>query len=421
MAKNILPDSYNPVPPILLNDLRNIINSARSQDASTENKDLIMMYWNIGSYLNHYLLKTINANFKGEILVKLARNLRDEYQSADFQTDNIRSMMSFARIFQDEQMLSKLSVKLPWSHFKLLISMKKVQRNFYIEKVMKEDWTASEIDCHIKLYEKTLYENYKKELIIKRETAKEEKREKTKRIRSEVSKWTKSLEATSLFVKDNKSRKSLSLLSIDDLKRKVKTANALLQTLLPLRSAQNDIYITSKYPDLIYNYTIVYKELQNIIALCNGNIERKSISARERAIEKKHNNKKEDIFFFQKMHRLVEGKIKAMDKWYENESRHFYMNKHENVMEYLSAYGRTIRNNALTAKIQFVGKEDTDEWGYFSLSDSFLPFCLREIKVINNTTEYHLYTFNKVTSMDSYDYDDAITERVLYLYEKGIK
>ena len=45
----------------------------------------------------------------------------------------------------------------------------------------------------------------------------------------------------------------------------------------------------------------------------------------------------------------------------------------------------------------------------------------KEVKVVYDNIEYHLYTFNTMTSMDDYDYDGMITDRIFYLRDRGIK
>ncbi len=254
----------------------------------------------------------------------------------------------------------------------------------------------------------------------KRQEAKAEK-ERIKIIQANMPKWVKSVEAAQKFIEENDSLSYLALLSKDDLRRVVMVANALLEAMIPLRDARSEKVIGSNHADLLRAYNIAHDKLLKIIEICSGLISRKSVSNRKRTIEKQKSNKREDSSYFRKMYRLYDDRINASDKWYENESRRFNINRHEDVREYLDAYGRTIRNSLLKAEIVVEGREDVDEWGYFILGDKYLPYCLREVKVVYDNIEYHLYTFNAMTSMDDYDYDGMITDRIFYLRDRGIK
>ena len=118
--------------------------------------------------------------------------------------------------------------------------------------------------------------------------------------------------------------------------------------------------------------------------------------------------------------------IKLLDdrlgkSWYENDSRYILVNPTESVLEYLLAYGRTVLGGVNYAEIVTIGNEDKDEWGYIVLTDQYLPYCIREIKLVGNKLLYHFYTFTKQTDIESFDYDDAITERVIFLDSKGVR
>lgn len=118
--------------------------------------------------------------------------------------------------------------------------------------------------------------------------------------------------------------------------------------------------------------------------------------------------------------RLFPDKMNKDDSWYENESRLVAVPYQEDIQTYLKNYGFKIRNGR-EARIEIEGKEDTDEWGWLCLANTFLPFCVRFIKTLSNeTTLYHFYTFNVVTSKYAYDFDEAITDRIYWLNDKGV-
>ena len=112
------------VPAELINDLRKIIDSARSRVAATANYELTAMYWNIGNRINSDVLNNERAEYGKQIVSQVATQLQDEYGTKGFDEKSIRRMMQFAQLFPDFQIVSPLVSKLSWSHFLIVMPMK---------------------------------------------------------------------------------------------------------------------------------------------------------------------------------------------------------------------------------------------------------------------------------------------------------
>lgn len=63
----------------LLNDLRQIIDTARKHVAITANKELTMMYWHIGDRINREVLGNERAEYGKQIVSQVATKLQEEY------------------------------------------------------------------------------------------------------------------------------------------------------------------------------------------------------------------------------------------------------------------------------------------------------------------------------------------------------
>ena len=100
----------------LLEDLRLIVNSAKTRVASIANAGLTMMYWHIGQRINVEVLGNERAAYGKSIVVTVSRQLQEEYGSKGFEVRSIRRMMQFASEFPDEQIVSAVSTQLTWSH-----------------------------------------------------------------------------------------------------------------------------------------------------------------------------------------------------------------------------------------------------------------------------------------------------------------
>ena len=112
------------VPIELIDDLRQIIDSARSHVAATANYELTAMYWNTGNRINRDMLNNERAEYGKQIVATVARQLQEEYGTKGFDEKSIRRMMQFAQTFPDFQIVATLSRKLSWSHFLIVMPTK---------------------------------------------------------------------------------------------------------------------------------------------------------------------------------------------------------------------------------------------------------------------------------------------------------
>ena len=112
------------VPAELINDLRQIIDSARSRVAATANYELTAMYWHIGNRINSDVLGNERAEYGKQIVSQVATQLQEEYGAKGFEERTVRRMMKFAQLFPDFQIVAPLVSKLSWSHFLIVMPMK---------------------------------------------------------------------------------------------------------------------------------------------------------------------------------------------------------------------------------------------------------------------------------------------------------
>jgi len=67
------------VPTELINDLRQIIDSARSHVAATANYELTAMYWHIGNRINSEVLGNERAEYGQQIVSQVATQLQEDF------------------------------------------------------------------------------------------------------------------------------------------------------------------------------------------------------------------------------------------------------------------------------------------------------------------------------------------------------
>ena len=138
------------VPTELIDDLRQIIDSARSHVASTANYEVTMMNWNIGNRINRDVLNNERAEYGKQIVALVARQLQEEYGTKGFDEKSIRRMMQFARLF-----IEVLPLKEP------------LQREFYLTMAATERWGRNKLREKIDgmLFERTAIATKPEELI----------------------------------------------------------------------------------------------------------------------------------------------------------------------------------------------------------------------------------------------------------------
>ncbi len=129
----------------LIQDLRQIIEYARSHVASTVNYALSIMYWKIGERINNEILENKRAEYGKQIVASVARQLREEYGAKGFDEKNIRRMMQFAQEFPDEQIVASMMRQLSWTHILQVLSLKDIlQREFYLTVLQPP---SAPVDC----------------------------------------------------------------------------------------------------------------------------------------------------------------------------------------------------------------------------------------------------------------------------------
>lgn len=143
----------------VLNSIKKTLIITRNKIVENANKDLVLMYYNIG-------LKLIENNKWGSSFIDtLARNLKIEFPTLKgMSARNLRYMQKFASEFDNDEFLQHDVAKLPWSSITTIMDQvkDKVKRKWYIKESIQNGWARPVIVHQIasKLYERqALLEN----------------------------------------------------------------------------------------------------------------------------------------------------------------------------------------------------------------------------------------------------------------------
>ncbi len=128
--------------PALVSDLRDMIITTRQSVARGVNAALVMLYWKMGDRIRHHVLHGKRATYGTEILPTLSAKLVSEF-GRGYSPRNLASMIRFAEIFPDPEILQSLTAKLSWTHFLHLIYLDDpLKRDFYAEMCRIETWNT---------------------------------------------------------------------------------------------------------------------------------------------------------------------------------------------------------------------------------------------------------------------------------------
>lgn len=119
--------------------LKNIITDikfAKVQTVKTVNKNLILLYWNIGKRIAD---EQIIQNYGKSIVEKLSKDLKQEFPNAKgFSVQNLWYMRQFYLKYSKDKILQQLVGELPWGHNLVILNKVKDAKGteFYLKKAI---------------------------------------------------------------------------------------------------------------------------------------------------------------------------------------------------------------------------------------------------------------------------------------------
>ena len=140
----------------ILQEIKTILDNARSNVARQVNRELLSAYWNIGRIICEYEQSdSARADYGKQTLRALSKELTKEFGKG-FSVSNIQFMRRFYQTYQIQQ---TASVKLSWSHYCELLSISDTdKRSFYEKESINSNWSVRELKRQIEssLFERLL-------------------------------------------------------------------------------------------------------------------------------------------------------------------------------------------------------------------------------------------------------------------------
>lgn len=132
-----------------LTDLKIRIHSAQQRAVLAVNRELVLLYWQIGRDI---LARQATQGWGAKVIERLAHDLRAAFPDMKgFSRANLMYMRAFAEAWPDSAIVQQAVGQLPWGHNLVLLSKLKEpqQRLAYARRAMEHGWSRNVLNIHI--------------------------------------------------------------------------------------------------------------------------------------------------------------------------------------------------------------------------------------------------------------------------------
>ena len=140
-----------------LADLKSRIHTAQQRATLAVNRELVLLYWQIGRDI---LARQAAQGWGAKVIERLAHDLRAAFpEMKGFSPRNLKYMRAFAQAWPDAEIVQQAVGRLPWGHnLVLLTRLKETQQRLdYARSAVAHGWSRNVLNIHIetRLLERT--------------------------------------------------------------------------------------------------------------------------------------------------------------------------------------------------------------------------------------------------------------------------
>src|SRR3989338_8692231 len=140
-----------------LADLKTRIHTAQQRATLAVNRELVLLYWQIGRDI---LARQAQQGWGAKVIERLAHDLRTAFPDMKgFSRANLMYMRAFAEAWPDAEIVQQAVGQLPWGHNLVLLTRLKdsQQRLAYAQSAIQHGWSRNVLNIHIetRLLERT--------------------------------------------------------------------------------------------------------------------------------------------------------------------------------------------------------------------------------------------------------------------------
>jgi len=138
-------------------ELKTRIHSAQQRASLAVNRELVLLYWQIGRDI---LARQAEQGWGAKVIERLAHDLRTAFpEMKGFSRANLMYMRAFAASWPDAEIVQQAVGQLPWGHNLVLLSKLKTQaeREWYAAKAIENNWSRNVLVMQIEtaLYDRS--------------------------------------------------------------------------------------------------------------------------------------------------------------------------------------------------------------------------------------------------------------------------
>jgi len=134
---------------VFLEKVKDRIRRARVGAALAANRELILLYWEVGREI---LARQGQEGWGAKIIDQLAADLQRAFpELKGFSARNLKYMRSFAEAWQDEAFVQQAVAQIPWGHNVRILDKAKTptERSFYVEQTSRHGWSRNVLVAQI--------------------------------------------------------------------------------------------------------------------------------------------------------------------------------------------------------------------------------------------------------------------------------
>jgi predicted nuclease of restriction endonuclease-like (RecB) superfamily len=126
-----------------LRDLKARIRSAQVRAALSVNRELVLLYWQIGTDI---LTNQRERGWGAKVIDRLSADLRRDFpEMKGFSARNLKYMRALAEAYPDEPFVQQLVAQIPWGHNVRLLDHVKdaTEREWYLQQTVQHGWSRN--------------------------------------------------------------------------------------------------------------------------------------------------------------------------------------------------------------------------------------------------------------------------------------
>jgi predicted nuclease of restriction endonuclease-like (RecB) superfamily len=132
-----------------LADLKGRIHAAQQRATLAVNRELVLLYWQIGRDI---LTRQAEQGWGAKVIERLAHDLRTAFPDMKgFSPRNLKYMRAFAEAWPDAEFVQQAAAQLPWFHLCTLLDKLKTreERDWYLAKAVQHNWSRNILGMQI--------------------------------------------------------------------------------------------------------------------------------------------------------------------------------------------------------------------------------------------------------------------------------